>query len=822
MSDILERSKVKHIYIIQLSHLDIGFTGTQCEVAQISAETINRAIEFCHEHPDYKWTIESIWQLKQWTAGKSPEHIGELVSLVKAGRIGLTAGYAGILSATMGAEEFCRSLYPAEKLRREYGVTIETIIQNDIPGYSWAYPQILAKSGVKHFVTGTNHFIGKGAEIPWQDRPFWWEGPDGSRVLTYICHDPGINESGYLHGFWEHGWGPGGRAEQTVPEMLERLEDAGYPHDSVLIMSGTGDNANTFIGMVEGAREWNSKHSTPTMIICTPDEFFAHLREENAGPYPVYRGDWSGLWDQNAQVVPYGVSLSRRVHDELPQAEALASFAGVFGLKAYPKADLDTAWENVITFDEHSGGGGWPGTLTPEQTAEGNVVALGHAQTALDRTSSVHHASLEAISSSVRIEEDGILVWNPTAHSRSDVVRTGDLIIRADDLPGLGYRSYMSHTSHDPGVAAVPNSLENEHLRLEVGPDGMVASIRDKRTGRELVDGGSKYGFGQLVQATKLSSDSLPFNQPEIKAGQSHPLAASLIIEDAQCPLRRTEITLLAGEPIVRFRHTFDMTRTSHRTYDEGPIRYDVAYPLDILNGKLAFDTPAGMLDPDLDFMPKAHHIINVHHGGDVSGDECGVAFASPEAFMWEFGGINGLWGTAIPPESTPLMMRLLSKHDEASYKEGIGPVVTEPGAPQERIYEAVFMLHSGDDPSAVRRFMLDEANPLVAVPISANPKGILPESGQFLHVDGKDIVLLTLKQAEDGDGYIMRLMETSGSESDVTIRPGLLTIANPWLVDNVERPIRALTLDHGQVKLTLRPREIVTIRFNLEVHTCD
>jgi hypothetical protein len=286
------------------------------------------------------------------------------------------------------------------------------------------------------------------------------------------------------------------------------------------------------------------------------------------------------------------------------------------------------------------------------------------------------------------------------------------------------------------------------------------------------------------------------------------------------CPLSRTEITLFADEPIVRFRHTFDMTRAPHRAYDEGPIRYDIAYPLDIPDGKLTFDTPAGMLDPDSDYMPRAHRIITLHHGGDISGLDCGVAFASRQAFMWEFGGINGLWGTPIPPESTELMMRLLSKHDEASYKEGVGPVVTEPGAPHERIYETALMLHSGGDPSAVRRFLLDEANPLVAVPISANPTGSLPESGQFIEVEGKDITLLTLKQAEDGYGYVMRMMETGGSESEVTIKPGLLTIAAPWLVDNVERPIRALKLDHGLIKLSLRPREIITIRFNLEVHT--
>ena len=75
----------------------------------------------------------------------------------------VTAGYAGMDGSMMGAEEFCRSLYYAEKLRRDFGAQIKTLMQNDIPGYSWAYPQVLAKSGVKYFITGVNHFIGAGA-----------------------------------------------------------------------------------------------------------------------------------------------------------------------------------------------------------------------------------------------------------------------------------------------------------------------------------------------------------------------------------------------------------------------------------------------------------------------------------------------------------------------------------------------------------------------------------------------------------------------------------------------------------------------------------
>ena len=51
------------------------------------------------------------------------------------------------------------------------------------------------------------------------------------------------------------------------------------------------------------------------------------------------------------------------------------------------------------------------------------------------------------------------------------------------------------------GIAAnATNTLENAFFRLRLDPArGIVASLVDKRSGRELVDSASKYGLGQYV-----------------------------------------------------------------------------------------------------------------------------------------------------------------------------------------------------------------------------------------------------------------------------------------------------------------------------------
>lgn len=814
-TSILTRSSVKTIYIVQLSHLDIGFTDTQAAVARVSAETIDEAIALCEKDQDYKWTIESLWQLEQWMKGKTPDQIAHLMSLVKSGRIGLTACYAGMWSSIMGAEEICRSFYFAARLKRDYGVEIKTAIQNDIPGATWAYPQALKKSGVRYLLMGVNNFIGAGAEIPVKDRPFYWEGPDGSRVLTWICSDFIGKESGYLLGLWEYGWGKGGRAEETVPKLLQRLEEAGYPYDAILIIAGTGDNGRTNLAMTEGAREWNSKHESPKMVISQPDDFFSHMEAKYGDLFPVYRGDWSGLWDQNAQGTPYGTALSRQVHDELPCAEAIASFIEALKLRKYPKQQIESAWENVITYDEHSGGGGWPGTLTAEQTREGNITAQRYAQTASKLTSNVLRNSIGTLLAHVKIHKDSFFVWNPTPYIRTGVIQVGDTFILAKDVPGLGYRCYEPSQTYKSQLSIGPNFLENEYLRIEVDKNGFVTSLKDKRTGLELVDRKSKYGFGQLVQASKEYNGPVNFSKPSIRVRQTSPLAASLIITDAKSPLSKTEITLCAGEPIVRFKHKFNLQRTPYASYDDGSIKYDIAYPFNIPNAKLTFDTPAGLLNPYTDYMPKANCILNVQHGGDIAGSEIAVSFFSRQAFNWEFGNINWIWGTPIPPQTTELMMRLLSKHDEAKYKEGIGRVIVEPDAPNVLTFETAFYIHKPGDENVIH-FLESEANPLIAMPIKANPNGNLPSSAQFIKLDGDGFSLLTFKKAEVGSGYVIRLMENKNRQSKIQISSGFLKIDSAELLDIVENPIGKLPVQNGVFAIEIHPREIVTIRLQL------
>ncbi len=205
-----------------------------------------------------------------------------------------------------------------------------------------------------------------------KDRPFYWEGPDGSRVLTFIAHDPFIGGSGYVNALLYYGWGISDRkADTTVPQLLRNLEKSSYPYDSILVMSGgKSDNQNTNMELLEGIRDWNKRYESPKMVLATPNEFFDHITTKYGDSFPVYKGDWAGLWDQVKQSLPYGAGLARIAQTRLRRQKHYHCSPICWVKHVYRIASLDDAWRNLIRWEEHSGNGAEPRVMTRENRRE--------------------------------------------------------------------------------------------------------------------------------------------------------------------------------------------------------------------------------------------------------------------------------------------------------------------------------------------------------------------------------------------------------------------------------------------------------------------
>src|SRR5215217_1880424 len=172
---------IRRIFVLCHSHLDIGFTRPPDEVARDYKDNIDEAIRLTRANADFKWTIESAWMLQEWLRRTDdPALVAELGDLIRTKRMGVGAAFANMHSGLMGAEETNRLNYLGQKFRTKWGVASTVAFQNDVPGFTWAYPRVFAGSGVTRLITGLNLFIGGGNSLGVSQNPFYWVGPDGS------------------------------------------------------------------------------------------------------------------------------------------------------------------------------------------------------------------------------------------------------------------------------------------------------------------------------------------------------------------------------------------------------------------------------------------------------------------------------------------------------------------------------------------------------------------------------------------------------------------------------------------------------------------
>jgi alpha-mannosidase len=130
------------------------------------------------------------------------------------------------------------------------------------------------------------------------------------------------------------------------------------------------------------------------------------------------------------------------------------------------------------------------------------------------------------------------------------------------------------------------------------------------------------------------------------------------------------------------------------------------------------------------------------------------------------------------------------------------------------------YVLTSGAElnPAALSRAGREALTPIESGELMKNDKvgtrGSLPAvPASFLTVSGDGIELEALKPAEDGNGYILRLLETSGRAGVARLSSLLLKFDRAWLCNAAEDNERELSVSKDGVEVAVPPYAIMTLR---------
>ncbi len=337
------------VYVLPHSHVDIGYTALQPEVERKQMRNIDLALDLCRETADYpagarfKWNTEVLWAVDSYLRKEPAEKQRALIEAVRDGRIGFDALYCNELTGLCRPEELLRLCDYARQLTKRYDLKIETAMISDVPGFTWGTVPALALAGVKYFSLGSNSFDGGRLFPPWQDKPFYWLGPDGrQKVLCWLPY------KGYHLAHRQKD------LAHVLPGIIARLEKSGYPYDVVqLRWSVGGDNGPPDVKLPGVVKDWNATHDRVKIVIATTDEMFREFEKRYADKIPVFSGDLTPFWENGACSSARETAVNRTAAERLVQAEILQSLCNP---GQYPAAEFDEAWRNVLLYDEHTWG----------------------------------------------------------------------------------------------------------------------------------------------------------------------------------------------------------------------------------------------------------------------------------------------------------------------------------------------------------------------------------------------------------------------------------------------------------------------------------
>lgn len=709
-----EPSRLWEVCLVPISHHDLGYTDTLENVLRFYEAVYDQVLSFCDQTEDFpeeakfRYTAEGAWSVEHYLRQRPPEVAEKLSHYLHQGRIEIQGLYGNLITNLLGHEEQIRALYPSFAIRRKLGGEIATASTTDIPGLSWGLPTVLAGAGVRYFFAGLATYFEWGrndihtfwdeAAILRRGRPdaFWWEGPDGSRVLVYY-------QGGYGC------WSPASYEEtlEQLPLVLRELEKQGCPF-SVIRFAGYGCYDNTPPSLAPSllARQWNSRWAYPRLYVATNSMFFK-LLEAQCRKQPdvrTFRGEIPETdYVVGATSTARETTLNRLSHVELPVAERWAVVAHRLVGLPLPQEILTEAFNNMLLYDEHTWGMAHPvGRRQDWSWAD----KARYAYRAAGLGEGVLTGSLRALAEAIARPDDGlyVAVFNPLPFPRSDIVRitdpgplanslsdevtvvfvdlvTGrkspgqlvridtpqapqmdaasrygrgqfsppeqwDVVFFAEDVPAFGWKIYRALVSPPEGATTRSSSppaeedpfvLENAFFRLAIDPGtGAVRRLVDKELGREIVDPQSPFGVNQLVVKDIRTSKLATTDRASIAARQVGPVFQSLRIRSQAlgCPQVVQEVIVYQQAKRIDFANRLLRDATPM-------LELYFAFPFLIENPRFALEASNSVIVPFRDQLPGTNsNYYAVQHWVSAADDNLTAVLSPVEAHLVELGGL--------------------------------------------------------------------------------------------------------------------------------------------------------------------------------------
>jgi alpha-mannosidase len=827
------------------SHIDAAWLWPWTETVDVVKRTFGTALQLMYEYPQYTYT-QSAAAYNEWMADKYPDMNAEIKKRIQEGRWEIVGGMWVEPDLNMpDGESLVRQLLVGKRwYKQAYGVDVRIGWNPDSFGYTWQLPQIYKKSGVDYFVT---------QKMTWNDtnqlpfKLFWWESPDGSKVLAYFPHDyangnlsplrlsadlaqarqrsTGMNSMMDLYGIGDHGGGP---TRAILDEGFHWATPSTPPKVMPKIEFGL---AQPWFSAVEKevapeSKVWDyqsiAKGYTPPPAV------------EGKISIPTWKEEMYFEYHRGVMTTQANHKRNMRQSEvEVLDAEKWASLAWLDG-RRYPGEELTEDWKKVLFNQFHDlAAGSGIGIIYKDAQKDYDVVRYSANEIAAKSLATVdERINTAGAGAGARTP---VVVYNPLGWERSGEVTvhaqvakagvsaTGAQVVevKPDDktdfadvklhvlhVPALGYKVVWigsGKTAAEPAEKAVSArdagdsiTLENSMLRVAVNKqNGCITSLYQKKTNFETLASGACGNQLQFFKDNPKDYDAWNIDPGtlDVKPETIEKADSVELLKTAEPTIRVTShwgqskfvqtIGLSADGDEVNVDNQFD--------WHESHILLKAAFALAASGPFATYEIPYGTIDRPTtrnNSWEKAQFEVPAMRWADLGDGQHGFSLINNTKYGYD--AVGNL-----------LRLSLLRSAKWPDPEADMG---------HHHFHYALYP-HAGTWKDAMTERHGYEYNyPLTAKVTTAHP-GALPATHSFASVAPENVVLTAVKKAEDANGLIFRAFEWAGKDAtmELHVPPGATSAT---VTNMMEKPEGSpLTVSGDVVKVPIHPYEILTVQ---------
>lgn len=773
------------------THIDVAWLWTLAQTREKAQRSFSTVAALMKQYPEYQF-MSSQPQLYKYVKYAAPELYAQIKELVAQGRWEVEGAMwlEADCNLTSGESLVRQILHGKRFMKEEFGVDSKILWLPDVFGYSAALPQILKKCGVDTFVT---------SKISWNETnkmpvdTFIWEGIDGSEVFTHFMTAKDAGERGQ-YSPWKSATYNGYIKPEQVLGTWQTLQQKDY-QSKALITFGFGDGGGgPTKDMLEQQRRLSyGLPGIPKTKIEFAGDYIASIRSEFDENCKKLRRTprWVGeLYLEFHRGTYTSIAKNKKNNRKsellLQKAETLCVTDSLLAGGAYPKQTLYDAWETVLLHQFHDI---IPGSSIFEvyEDSDRDYQAIQQAGAAVADSALAHIARQVNTAG-------GLLVYNPAGFKTDGYVDTENGKAYVSEIPAMGYAVVVPETSKN-NITVDGRTIENRYYRIVMDESCNIVSLFDKEHGREVVKEGKAFCLQAYEDFPKeYDAWEISYYYKQKMWQLDEVMSCEPVSDGARAGLKIVKKFLdsTITQTIYLYEDSRRIDVENIIDWKQEHILLKAAFPTTIHTAQATYDIQFGHVSrPTHENTPwdRAKFEVCAHKWADLS--EYGYGFSILSDCKY---GYN--------TEGSTIKLSLLKS-------------ATDPNpAADKHVHTFTYSLlpHGGDVYTAG---VIQEAYklncPLKAVALGAQD-GALSASYSLVSCDKENVIIETVKQAEDSEDIIVRMYEAYDSKCSATLTFGF-DIAQAWRCDMLEQNEAELTANGNSITLNVGNFEIVTLK---------